>query len=157
MGGPATIEGVEVPCTDNFLNCRFVIDGTTYISAEQYFQASKFEPTNEAVAKLMKETDGESLWAIGRAGQGVRSDWEKVKVDMMLKANREKFSQNPPLAEQLLATGKKAITFPSDEGFWGTWNARILELIREEMAPVRDEEKIQKMLAEFDAYKKQYA
>ena len=41
MGGPGIIDGKEHPETDNFLPCKFIINGITYSSAENYFQCAK--------------------------------------------------------------------------------------------------------------------
>ena len=136
MGGPAISNGENIPATDNFLVCKFVIDGLTWISAEQYFQSCKFTSDNEAFSKIRNETDGMALWAIGRAGTGVRPDWESVKVDTMYKAVFEKFQQNADLKAQLLATGSSRFSFPPEEnGFWAEWNAKILETVREQLKP----------------------
>ena len=37
MGGPATVNGVASPLTDNFQMCEFVIDDIKYYSAEHAY------------------------------------------------------------------------------------------------------------------------
>ena len=133
MGGPAVVDGQRIPATDNFLQCSFVIDGRTWISCEQYFQACKFPDTSDAFAKIVKERDGLAQWTIGRNARGVRTDWDEVRVDVMYRANYEKFFQCPSLLAELLATGTGAFSLHATSDFWAVWNAKILTVVREQL------------------------
>jgi N-glycosidase YbiA len=71
-----------------------------------------------------------------------RSDWHEVKLDIMRRADRAKFAQNPDLAARLLATADANLIEDSPtEPFWGigpdgqghNWAGRVLMDIREEM------------------------
>jgi len=68
----------------------------------------------------------------------LRSDWEHVKVDVMLTGLRAKFSQNPDLRAKLIATGDASIheDSPSDM-FWGVKGhdmlGRLLMQVRKEL------------------------
>ena len=51
----------------------------------------------------------------------MRSDWEEVKEQVMLKALRAKFSHHQDLREQLLATGNLHLAEASPcDYYWGT-------------------------------------
>ncbi len=131
MGGPADIDGKRHPETDNFLPCQFVIDGITYLSAENYFQCAK--TTNQTDRDMvLKSGAGFSAWAAGQKIK-IRSDWELVKVDEMYKGNLAKFQQNENLKNDLLNSGTGSIRFNASTSFWNKWNGLILERIRAEL------------------------
>ena len=49
----------------------------------------------------------------------MRPDWEEVKDEVMLQALRMKFSQNPEIAEELLATGDAIlIEHTQNDAYW---------------------------------------
>jgi ribA/ribD-fused uncharacterized protein len=71
-----------------------------------------------------------------------RPDWGEVKLEIMRRADRAKFEQNPELAQLLLDTGQAELVEDSlSEPFWGigpdgsgsNWAGRVLMEIREEM------------------------
>ena len=131
MGGPGIIDGEEHPETDNFLPCKFVINGITYCSAENYFQCAK--TTNEKDRdKILNSGAGNSCRL---AGQDVklRSDWESVKVDEMYKGNLAKFQQNEDLRKALLGSGMGVVRFTQSTSFWNYWNDLIMQRIRSEL------------------------
>ncbi|CAF0821352.1 unnamed protein product [Rotaria sordida] len=131
MGGPADIDGKSHPETDNFLPSKFVINGITYSSAENYFQCAK--TTNEADRNMiLKSGSGCSAWAAGQRIK-IRSDWESIKVDEMYKGNLAKFQQNDDLRNALLSSGNGSIHFTGSTSFWNHWNGLILERIRAEL------------------------
>jgi predicted NAD-dependent protein-ADP-ribosyltransferase YbiA (DUF1768 family) len=131
MGGPADIDGKEHPETDNFLPCKFIIDGITYLSAENYFQCAK--TTNQADRDMvLKSGAGCSAWAAGQRVK-IRADWELVKVDEMYNGNLAKFQQNENLRNDLLSSGTGSIRFTGSTPFWNKWNGLILERIRAEL------------------------
>ncbi len=131
MGGPADINGESHPETDNFLPCKFEIDGITYLSAENYFQCAK--TTNDADRNMvLKSGAGCSAWAAGQRVK-IRSDWELVKVDEMYKGNLAKFQQNENLKNALLGSGTGSVRFTGSTPFWNKWNGLIMERIRAEL------------------------
>jgi N-glycosidase YbiA len=138
MGGPADIDGKSHSETDNFLPCKFVIDGVTYTSAENYFQCSK--TTNQADRDMVLNSGaGCSAWAAGQKIK-IRSDWETVKVDEMYKGNLAKFQQNEDLRNKLIGSGNGKIRFTGSTPFWNKWNGMILERIRAELRQNGDED-----------------
>ena len=135
MGGPFAIDGKVVKCTDNFAQIPFELDGFTWISCEQYFQAAKF--TDEAYrARIRDEHDGMRQWMLGQSRKHkALPDWMARRVDVMYRANLAKFQQNTEHAAALLAT-RGPIAHPGGHvGFWKTWNGRLLERVREELRP----------------------
>eukprot|EP00935_MAST-01C_sp_MAST-1C-sp1_P000730 g730.t1 len=156
MGGPCLCDGREWDEMDNFLVAPFVIDGVEYASCEQYFQAQKFY--DDAYRRvIMAETDGDQLWSLGQSRQHpIREDWEELKVEVMYKANKEKFLQNEQLRAVLVATQGdiRAGGFP----FWAKWNAIILMLVREELKPAsakRDFALAGELREEMERYKRE--
>ena len=72
----------------------------------------------------------------------LRPDWEEIKDEVMLQALRMKFSQNPEIAEELLATGDAIIientrndAYWADEGDGSGKNklGLLLKQVREEL------------------------
>jgi ribA/ribD-fused uncharacterized protein len=98
----------------NFWMCTLVIDGLTYKSSEHYFMSEKtFD--EEAKDRIRATPTAAKAKQEGRK-VALRADWEEVKVDAMYRAVYAKFSQNPGLKAQLLATGDRYL----EEG--NTWN-----------------------------------
>ncbi|CAF1206673.1 unnamed protein product [Adineta steineri] len=138
MGGPADIDGKSHPETDNFLPCKFVIDGITYSSAENYFQCAK--TTNDTDRNMvLKSGPGTSAWAAGQRVQ-IRSDWEAIKVDEMYNGNLAKFQQNDDLRTALINSGNGTVRFTGSTPFWNKWNGLIMERIRAELRQNGDED-----------------
>jgi len=138
MGGPAEIDGKTHKETDNFLPCKFVINGIAYTSAENYFQCAK--TTNDADREMvLKSGCGVGAWSAGQKIK-IRSDWEKVKVEEMYVGNLAKYQQNEDLREQLLSSGNGSIRFTGSTPFWNKWNGLIQERIRAELRQNGDED-----------------
>lgn len=99
-----------------------LIDGIKYPSVEAYFQSEKFVGLPhylEALQKLQFSNPHEAF-AVGRS-YPLRPDWEHVKVEVMRKGVRAKFTQHLELKNILLSTGNHPLVQlkPSDD-FWGT-------------------------------------
>ena len=93
----------EFSWLSNFHVAPFVLDGVTYPSVEHYYQSQKTSDPEKRARILEKPTPKEAKAAAKRVTR--RSDWEAVKGEVMERAVRAKFGQNPDLAEMLLATG----------------------------------------------------
>ncbi len=131
MGGPGVIDGKEHPETDNFLPCKFVINGITYSSAENYFQCAKTINEQDR-EKVLNSGPGEESELAGQTVQ-LRPDWESVKVDEMYKGNLAKFQQNDDLRKALVESGTGSIHFTLSTPFWNHWNGLIIQRIRAEL------------------------
>jgi ribA/ribD-fused uncharacterized protein len=131
MGGPGIIDGKEHEETDNFLPCKFVINGITYSSAENYFQWAK-TTNDEDREKILNSGPGNSCRLVGQTVQ-LRSDWESIKVNEMYNGNLAKFQQNDDLRKLLIESGTGPILFTMSTPFWNHWNDLIMQRIRAEL------------------------
>lgn len=86
----------------NFYPACVTVDGLTYLNAEAAYQASKCVDRGER--EQFCELPPNVAKRLGRKIQ-LRHDWEKVKVSVMKKVVRAKFTQNPHLAGFLVETG----------------------------------------------------
>lgn len=102
----------------NFQQARIEYDGLVFGNAEAAFQAQKCMSEAEK-AQFTNLGPGKSK-GVGRRVR-LRPDWEEVKLDVMEGVVRAKFTQNPGLAERLLATGDKVLVEGNRWGdtFWG--------------------------------------
>lgn len=155
MGGPCILvtkdgsRSVGPAVTDNFFVRPFVFDGITFHSVEQAFQALKFprgSPIFVSVASVVPiegESDSSHGLRAWRAGQGgsLPQDWDKMKVELMLKLVRTRTQQHSDLREQLLSTGDASIEGEPSTGWeygdktwnWSYFNGAIMTLVREEL------------------------
>jgi N-glycosidase YbiA len=119
MGGSATVDGKEYKCMDNFYECSFVLYDLEYSSSENYFQSTKATNRYDH-EKIRKMGAGYGCYFMG--GQiKIREDWEKIKVDVMYRANKAKYEQNEELTKELVAT-ESEIVFGGSTSFWDRWN-----------------------------------
>lgn len=134
-----------------------VLDGETWPTVEHYYQTQRSddpayrqairEAATPGLAKQMaawpdaNRKSARRSWFL-KNNAFPRADWSEVKLDLMRKADRAKYTQNPELAELLLATGDAELVEDSpSEPFWGTgpdgqglnWAGRVLMEIREEL------------------------
>lgn len=103
----------------NFYLTEIEMDGKIYPSVEHAYQA----------AKTLNESEREFIRNLSSPGnakrQGkkltLRSDWKKIKVDIMHDLVYKKFSTNSILRTMLLNTGTKHLIEGNDWGdkFWG--------------------------------------
>lgn len=116
---PITSFQGEYRWLSNFWPARVVIDGITYATTEHAYQAQKAGNLRQRVYVVEAATAGEAK----KRGKTVelRSDWDKVKVEIMYKANMAKYLNHLDLQEKLLATGTRDIIEGNTWGdtFWG--------------------------------------
>ena len=134
------------------------LDGEDWPTVEHYYQAQKsFDPAYRTAIRaaerpgqakrLAAPPDTPSRFSKGswfkKHAVPPRADWHEVKLDIMRRADRAKYQQNPDLAALLAATGSAELVEDSpSEPFWGigtegngpNWAGRILMEIREELA-----------------------
>ena len=155
LGGPVARKRISgPPCTDNFQIAQFQFDGDTWQSVEQCYQACKFLKTTASGASgrqriqrmlpFAGETDhnhGMRVWREG-ARADLRSDWDAVKIEVMLRICRAKLLANEDLRRELFGTGDAQITGAPSTSWtgrtgnghsWTSWNGRIQTLLREEL------------------------
>jgi len=95
------------------------IDGVTYLNSEAAFQAQKCPERASEFANL---TPREAK-AHGRRVL-LRSDWEKVKDQIMEDVVYAKFVQHPDLALKLIETGSQELIESNtwNDRYWGVCN-----------------------------------
>ncbi|KAL0298462.1 UNVERIFIED_CONTAM: Riboflavin biosynthesis protein PYRR, chloroplastic [Sesamum radiatum] len=150
-------------------------DYYSWPSVEHYYQAHKFVGLDDPVAKncleeIKNSKSPEEAARIGRRIQRqrpdlVRPDWESVKIDVMYRALKCKFSTYPNLTSMLLSTAGSVLVEASPHDlFWGggrdgeglNYLGRLLMQLRSEFlsdsAPKaddrslrQDENKVQKL------------
>jgi len=87
-------------------------------SAEHAYQAQKTKDIAWRTAIRKAEHAAQAKRLGGNCP--LRSDWNKIKLDMMYRVQKAKFSQDPDLRNRLLATGKsKLVHSASWDSFWG--------------------------------------
>ena len=116
----------------NWYPVKFMEDGVTYTSTEQYFMIKKAElfsssseaaaETNKKIIKKMLESDDQSeIRTLGRKVVGFdETIWKKNRLQIMINANMLKFTQNTKLLKKLLSTVNLLLVeaSPSD-AIWG--------------------------------------
>src|SRR5215467_9815298 len=93
----------------NFAPYPIAIDGQEWPTSEHYFQAQKFLDSERR--ERIRHTPSPMIAArLGRDRKArLRSDWEQVKLDIMRKAVRAKFTQHEDIRRILLDTGTATI------------------------------------------------
>lgn len=108
----------EYAFLSNFYERKVEYEGITYGSSEAAFQAQKTLDIEERL-QFASLTPMQSK----RKGRKValRPDWEDVKVLTMYEIVLAKFTQNPDLAEKLIATGDEELVEGNywHDTFWG--------------------------------------
>lgn len=137
------------------------LDGEMWPTVENFYQAQKSDDLAYRVVirqavhpghvkRLAAPPEGPRRITAGswfkRNNAVPRPDWHEVKLDVMRRGDRAKYTQNPGLGALLLATGDAELIEDSPaEPFWGTgrdaaglnWAGRILMEIRRELHPDR--------------------
>ena len=114
----------ELNPLSNFFPAKFTIDGHSFISSEQYIQASKAKYFGdlEVYSQIMGCKHSVDCKDFSRKIKGVDNvKWENVAADLCRPGIREKFVQNPILLDILVkCTGTKRIVECSKDRLWGT-------------------------------------
>lgn len=132
----------EYGCFSNFSRHPVKINGETWPTTEHYFQAQKFAGTRHET-EVRKAHSPKEAANMGRdRKRPLRSDWEKVKDDIMREAVRAKFTQYEQLKKTLLSTGDSILVEHTvNDSYWGDGGdgsgknmlGKILMEIREEL------------------------
>ena len=123
----------------NFYPCRVEFEGRVYLSSEAAYQASK--TLDETVKDGFVILNAREARRLGREVV-VRLDWEDIKLNVMYRILRAKFSQEP-LRTRLLATGNNFLEETNywHDTFWGSYDnkgenhlGRLLMVVRDELS-----------------------
>lgn len=106
----------------NFAAFGFEDEGVAWPTVEHFFQAQKFPGEEHALyrERIRQAPSPRAAKALGRSEQyPLRSDWDRVKEQVMRYALQRKF-ENPRLRELLLSTGKRRLVENSPfDAYWG--------------------------------------
>ena len=108
----------------NFFPCELEIDGVCWPSVEHYYVAMKTD-NPEIQEEIRNNPSPGKVKRIGRSLVLI-SNWDEIKLDVMNKAVRAKFNQNPDLAALLIATENSMLVEGNTWGdvFWGVCNGK---------------------------------
>lgn len=123
----------------NFYPSNIEYGGLKYMNAEACFHAQKCQ--NEVIKKSFTQLTAKDAWKKGHDSSEVviRSDWEDVKLSIMEKIVRNKFSQNLELAQRLLNTGDNELIEIVGDQFWGRINGNGQNHLGTILMKIRDE------------------
>jgi hypothetical protein len=97
----------------NFFPCRVEWEGRVYRSTEAAYQSGKYPAAERDVFTTLNPDPAKKL---SRTKPYDTAAWEKRKERTMREVIWAKFSQNPELADKLLATGDKLL---EETNWWG--------------------------------------
>jgi ribA/ribD-fused uncharacterized protein len=112
--------GEEYGCFSNFSPHPLRLDGKVWPTSEHYFQAQKFEDFR--LQESIRRTRSPMIAArMGRdRKKPLRPDWEAVKVEVMRRGVRAKFTQHEDLRALLLATEDATLVeHTENDSTWG--------------------------------------
>jgi ribA/ribD-fused uncharacterized protein len=107
----------------NFYPCRVEYEGLVYRSAEGAYQSAKFPPAERAV---YTQLDPDSAKKLAHSKPFDAAAWDARKDRVMREVAWAKFSQNPELARQLIATGEKYLEETNwwNDPYWGVYQGQ---------------------------------
>ena len=123
----------------NFYLARFTLDGESWPSVEHYYMAQKNLEDAEYQKAIREVAWPSRAKKLGRQVE-LRDGWDDMKYDIMFRAVRAKFEQNPDLKAKLLATGDAPIHENCRDPWWGggpnfkggrDWLGQILMKVRD--------------------------
>ncbi len=103
----------------NFAAFPIVLDGVQWPTSEHYFQAQKFcgQPFAEKIRNTVSPMRAAQM---ARRQPGLRSDWERVKDNVMRTALHAKFTQHRSLHALLLGTqDARLVEHTANDSYWG--------------------------------------
>lgn len=110
-------------CCSQWFDAGFTLDDVHYATAEHYMMAEKARTFGdiEAAEQILVATSPEDVKKIGRRVKNFNAEiWSERSVDVVVRGNIAKFSQNKRLGEWLRATGSKVLVEASPEdAIWG--------------------------------------
>lgn len=104
-----------------FFHHSIYLAGKEWKSVEHYYQAQKFAGTEleEAIRSASSAAEAKEISRFNR-NKRVKN-WNSVKLDVMYKALRAKFTQHEDLKKLLLSTGEEhVVEKTTDDSFWGS-------------------------------------
>lgn len=110
-------------CLSQWFPAAFVVDDTTYATAEHWMMAQKAKLFNdeEMYKQILSAVKPGAAKALGRKVKNFNDTiWKQKAYDLVVAGNYHKFSQHPSLQTFLLNTGNTVIVEASPTDFiWG--------------------------------------
>ena len=105
----------------NFYRAQIYVDGRMWKTSEHYYQAMKFDGSQEHVDEVWRAKSPMDAAKIGRdRKRPLREDWEEVKDEVMYKAITAKFTQHENLKKILLDTDDAILVEHTvKDRYWG--------------------------------------
>lgn len=120
---PSITGEITASCLSQWWECKFVVDGLTYSTAEQYMMAEKARLFGDfhILEKIMQATSPKEIKALGREIRNFDGMvWNAHRCEIVKKGNMAKFSQNPELLAYLKSTTPKILVEASPyDTIWG--------------------------------------
>ena len=120
---PSPDGAIGPSCCSQWFDAGFDIENTHYATAEHYMMAEKARTFGdmEAVGQVLAASTPEDVKKIGRRVKNFNADiWSTRSIEVVVKGNVAKFSQNPRLGEWLRASGSSVLVEASPEdAIWG--------------------------------------
>lgn len=110
-------------CLSQWYDCKFIVDGIKYHTAEQYMMSQKALLFGDVKInqEIMQANHPKQFKDMGRRVSGFNEKiWNDNKADIVIKGNYAKFSQNPELKAFLTGTYKRILVEASPyDKVWG--------------------------------------
>jgi ribA/ribD-fused uncharacterized protein len=104
----------------NFHKAKFMLDGKEWPSVEHYFQAQKFSSSPEYQEKIRAASEPNRAKTLGSSKEfPIRNDWDTYREEVMKKAIKAKFEQNPNLKQLLASTAPRPLVEDTNDAYWG--------------------------------------
>lgn len=122
----------------NFFECPVTFDNLTFRNSEAAYQAQKTLDIKDRM-EFTTLTGGKAKRKSRKIQ--LRSDWDKVKFDIMYKICLTKFNQNPELAQRLLETGEEELVEGNtwNDRIWGVCNGQGMNMLGKILMRIRSE------------------
>lgn len=120
---PAKDGSITKSCFSQWWVAPFIVDGTTYNTAEHWMMAKKAELFGDAeiATKIVATNNPKDVKQLGRMIQGFdNAKWDTHKYEIVVEGNWHKFMQHLPLKNYLLNTANTIIVEASPvDAIWG--------------------------------------
>lgn len=120
---PSWDGAITKTCLSQWFESPFECDGIRYSTAEQFMMAEKARLFKDALSlqHILKSHNPGAIKKLGREVLGFDEDaWNEARLDIVVRGNMAKFSQNLALQQFLINTGDRVLAeaSPTDK-IWG--------------------------------------
>lgn len=120
---PSADGSITKSCFSQWYDCKFTVDGITYLTAEQYMMSQKalLFGDRKIYTDIMNAGHPNEYKSLGRKiSEFDEKIWDKHKTDIVIRGNTAKFSQNQELKYFLLNTNNRILVEASPyDKIWG--------------------------------------